>query len=85
MSAMQGADESNSANVTAHFTLYAQQGEDVAAAAAELIRRLQEMANLPQCAYELDVDVQWPQQTQALAPGGAGCPPPPAASSSDQR
>lgn len=60
------------ANVTARFALQADSGQDVAGAAAELIRRLQEMANLPQCAYELDVDVQWPDAAgRALAPGGS--------------
>lgn len=59
------------ASVTASFTLHADRGQDVAGAAAELIRRLQEMTNLPQCAYELDVDVQWPD-SPALAPGAAG-------------
>jgi hypothetical protein len=63
------------ASVTAHFTLHSERGEDVASAAAELIRRLQETANLPQCAYELDVDVSWCRQERALAPGGAGAPP----------
>ncbi len=59
------------ANVTARFALQADSGQDVAGAAAELIRRLQEMANLPQCAYELDVDVQWPDADRPLAGGGA--------------
>lgn len=59
------------ANVTARFALHADRGQDVAGAAAELIRRLQEMANLPRCAYELDVDVQWPD-APALAPGAGG-------------
>jgi hypothetical protein len=63
------------ANLTASFTLHANREQDVAQAAAELIRRLQEMASLPDCAYELDVDVQWPA-AKALAPGGAGAPPP---------
>jgi hypothetical protein len=59
------------ANVTASFALQADSVQDVAGAAAELIRRLQEMANLPQCAYELDVDVQWPDAAdRALARGG---------------
>lgn len=69
-----GAGDS-SASVTAHFTLHSERGEDVASGAAELIRRLQEIANLPQCAYELDVDVDWREQERALAPGGAGAPP----------
>jgi hypothetical protein len=60
--------------VTAHFALQANSGQDVASAAAELIRRLQEMANLPQCAYELDVDVQWPDGDRPLAPGGSPAP-----------
>jgi hypothetical protein len=48
------------ANVTAHFAFIAGSGEQTADAAAELIHRLQEMANLPACAYELDIDVEWP-------------------------
>jgi hypothetical protein len=63
------------ASLTARFTLHAEREQDVAEAAAELIRRLQEMTSEPDCAYELDVDVQWPA-TRALAPGGAGTPPP---------
>lgn len=70
------------AQVTAHFTLDAERGQDVAGAAAELIRRLQEMANLPQCAYELDVDVRWPD---ASAPAESGDDVPPAGSRSDSR
>jgi hypothetical protein len=70
------------AQVTAHFTLEAERGQDVAGAAAELIRRLQEMANLPGCAYELDVDVRWPDAS-ALAEWGEDAPP--AGSQSDSR
>ncbi len=70
------------AHVTAHFTLHAERGQDVADAAAELIRRLQEMANLPRCAYELDVDVRWPDAS-ALAERGEDAPP--AGSRSDSR
>jgi hypothetical protein len=62
------------ANLTARFTLHADGERDVAQAAAELIRRLQEMASLPDCAYELDVDVQWPA-AKALSPGGESAPP----------
>ena len=61
------------ASLTASFTLHADREQDVATAAAELIRRLQEMASLPRCAYDLDVDVQWPA-ARALAPGGADVP-----------
>ena len=71
------------ASLTASFTLHADREQDVAQATAELIRRLQEMASLPDCAYELDVDVQWPA-AKALAPGGAGAPPP-ASPPSDSR
>jgi hypothetical protein len=48
------------AQVTARFQLQADPGEDAAAGAAELIRRLQEIGSLPHCACDLDVSVQWP-------------------------
>jgi hypothetical protein len=48
------------AQVTASFQLQADLGEDAAAGAAELIRRLQEIGSLPHCACDLDVSVQWP-------------------------
>jgi len=69
-----GQGEQSHAEITARFTLHADRGESLADAAAELIGRLQEMANLPRCAYELDVDVQWPQAPQAPAPAGQGRP-----------
>lgn len=68
------------AELAARFTLHADREQDVAQAAAELIRRLQEMASLPDCAYDLDIDVQWPA-AKALASGGAGAPPPASAPS----
>jgi hypothetical protein len=77
-----GQDLQSHVEVTARFTLHSDRGESLADAAAELIGRLQEMANLPRCAYELDVDVQWPDAPRALAPGGQGCPP---GSQSDSR
>jgi len=77
----QGHQQSH-AEITARFTLHADPGDSLADAAAELIGRLQEMANLPRCAYELDVDVQWPAAPQVLAPGGRGGP---AGSPSDTR
>lgn len=50
---------SSHALVTARFELHADSG-DAAPAAAELIRRLQEMASLPECGYDLDVSIEWP-------------------------
>jgi hypothetical protein len=55
------------AQLTARFALHAEDGQDAAAAAAELIHRLQEVASLPDCACDLDVEVQWPD---AAANGG---------------
>lgn len=45
--------------VTARFELHAD-GGDASPAAAELVRRLQEMASLPECGYDLDVSIEWP-------------------------
>lgn len=54
------SDAGAQAQVTACFQLQADPGEDAAAGAAELIRRLQEIGSLPHCACDLDVSVQWP-------------------------
>lgn len=45
--------------VVARFELHAD-GGDAAPATAELVRRLQEMASLPECGYDLDVSIEWP-------------------------
>jgi hypothetical protein len=54
------SDSGSQAQVTARFQLQAAPGEDAAAGAAELIRRLQEIGSLPHCACDLDVSVRWP-------------------------
>ncbi len=67
-----GQGQRSDAEITARFTLHADRGESLADAAAELIGRLQKMANLPRCAYELDVDVQLagcPAGARARRPG----------------
>lgn len=48
--------------VHARFELRADQAEDAATAAGELIARLQEMTSRPQCACDLDVSIEWPRQ-----------------------
>lgn len=75
--------QGSKASVTAHFTLSGGSGEQTADATAELIRRLQEMANLPQCAYELDIDIEWPSAAaKSSAAPGQGLPSPGSRSSS---